>query len=671
MSNHIQFGTPTQASKLLGIVAGLSLATMTLIHPVGAKEISRERTPESNLESTETDLENQRLKSTDEFQTSGSELGERSSLPGATLFGKHCASCHYGGVYKAPHFSWLELMPARSLYGAMTQGIMRSQASVLSKDEKVQVVEFLTQRRFDPAMLAEALSPPMCSGDGARFETGEGLHAVTTGHNTSRFIPEAVAGMTAEQLPSLELKWAFAFPDATRARSQPSAGMGAIFVGSQDGTVYAFDLETGCVRWTYQAAAEVRTGVVLERHSNDDASLYFGDIIANFYALDAMSGELRWKRRMDEHPSATLTATPAVHGERVYVPVSSLEVIAAADPAYPCCSFRGKVMALEQSSGEIAWTAFAIEEEPTVSGKTSLDTEVLAPSGAPVWTTPTIVAEENLLVFGTGENYSSPADGNSDAIVAVDLDSGKRRWVHQITSNDAWNVACMMSGNPNCPAEDGPDYDQGSSVLWVEESRQLVAGHKSGYVTGHHLEDGRELWRVKIGRGSIQGGVHFGMAAEGARVYAPVNDMNDTRNGDDLDPAQARPGLHAVDARSGELLWSRVNANGCGAERPFCDPGVSAAVTAIPGGVIAGHLDGVLRAYDGDSGDVLWQYDTTQPVNGVNGQVARGGGMSGGAGPFVYRGHVIANSGYGLYFHEPGNALLVFAPAASSASETD
>jgi len=347
--------------------------------------------------------------------------------------------------------------------------------------------------------------------------------------------------------------------------------------------------------------------------------------------------------------------------------VSSLEVVAAADENYVCCSFRGKVVALERNNGAIAWTAYAIEGEPKVTGTTRAGTEVLAPSGAPVWTTPTVIPERNLLVFGTGENYSSPADGNSDAIVAVDLDSGERRWVHQVTPNDAWNVACMMAGNPNCPEEDGPDYDQGSSVLWVDTPAApalLVAGHKSGHVTGHDPKDGRELWRLTVGRGSIQGGVHFGMAAEGHRIYAPVNDMNDTRNGDDLDPRLARPGLHAVDASRGKLLWSHVRADRCGDERPFCDPGISAAVTAIPGAVIAGHLDGMLRAYDGESGEVLWQYDTTQTVIGVNGETGAGGGMSGSAGPFVYRGHLVANSGYGLYYHEPGNVLLVFAPAA-------
>ena len=151
------------------------------------------------------------------------------------------------------------------------------------------------------------------------------------------------------------------------------------------------------------------------------------------------------------------------------------------------------------------------------------------------------------------------------------------------------------------------------------------------------------------------------MAAAEGLIYAPINDMNDTRNGDWLDPELARPGVHAIDAASGEVLWRHVQENVCTPEREFCDPGVSAAVTAIPGAVLAGHLDGHLRAYAAATGEVLWDFDTTQPVAAVNGQTAKGGGMSGGAGPAVGDGHVVINSGYGLYFHEPGNALLVFA----------
>ena len=149
------------------------------------------------------------------------------------------------------------------------------------------------------------------------------------------------------------------------------------------------------------------------------------------------------------------------------------------------------------------------------------------------------------------------------------------------------------------------------------------------------------------------------MAAEGARVYAPINDMNDTQNGDFLDPLLARPGIAAVDANSGKVLWQHVQEDVCDPEIRFCDPGISAPVTAISGAVIAGHLDGFVRIYEGTSGEVMWEFDTAQDLQTVNGVSARGASISG-AGPAVGQGHIVINSGYGLYSHEPGNALLVF-----------
>lgn len=600
------------------------------------------------------------LESTDEFQTAGSDLGPRSELPGAALYAEHCASCHDGSVYKAPHFHWLEMLPPRSIYRTLDGGIMAAQASMLDREQKIDVVEYLSQKRFDPAK--STVEHAWCTGDAASFDPAGAGVRIGWGHDNARFVPGRIAGLDAGDVPALELKWAYVFPGATRARSQPGYGMGAVFVGSESGIVYAFDLETGCVRWAFEAAAEVRTGVVFSG-SAEHPMVYFGDIVANLYGLDATTGELVWSRSADDHPSATLTGTPAIHGRTLYVPVSSLEVIAAADPAYECCSFRGKVMAVDALNGEVMWESYAIPEPPAHQGNTSAGTRVLGPSGAPVWNSPTVDAANGRLYFGTGENYSSPADGNSDAIVAVDLESGERLWEKQITPNDAWNVACMMAGNPNCPEEDGPDFDQSSSVLLVDlpdGGEVMVAGHKNGTISGHDPERAGALeWVTEVGRGSIQGGVHFGLAAEGTRVYVPINDMNNTRNGDVLDPTLARPGMHAVDAASGKLLWSNVRENVCGEGRPFCDPGISAPATAIPGAVFAGHLDGWLVAYDGETGKTLWSYDTTAEVEGVNGLTGRGGGMSG-AGPLVVDGHVITNSGYGLYFHEPGNVLLVF-----------
>ncbi len=606
------------------------------------------------------------LGSMDEQYAWVGDLGDRDALPGKALYIENCAGCHEAQVYKAPHTTWLELMSPQVLYRSLTEGIMQSQAAHLSDADKQHVVEYITQMRLGDPNAAPDVA--WCSDAATTFTALDESRLTGWGHNTQRYVPSDVAGFGRDGATDLTLKWSFGFPASTRARSQPSIAMGAVFVGSQDGTVYAFDLETGCVRWTFAARAEVRTGITLGKRGPDAIpTAYFGDIIANLYAVDAVSGELVWQTSPDEHHSATLTGTPAFSGGNLYVPVSSLEVVTAANPEYACCTFRGHVVAVDGNDGSVLWDSYAIPNPPASVGTTAIGTDMLGPSGAPVWTSPTIDEEKNVLIFGTGENYSSPADSNSDAVIAVRLDTGERLWSRQTFPGDAWNVACMMADNPNCPDEDGPDYDQASSPLLIDVGNgetRVVAGQKDGRVFALDWETGQtKAWEVRLGRGSIQGGVHFGMAAAGTTVFVPINDMNDTRNGEWLDPKTARPGISAVDAATGEILWSHVQDNVCGEGRPFCDPGISAAVTAIDGAVVAGHLDGVIRIYDAENGDIIWSYDTTEPVTGTNGVVAKGGGMSG-SGPAIGDGHMVINSGYGLYNHEAGNALLVFAPAS-------
>ncbi|MFK7913502.1 MAG: PQQ-binding-like beta-propeller repeat protein [Pseudomonadales bacterium] len=639
---------------LLLACAGVILASCTQTEPSAASTESSATQAQAALDSP------------DAFQTGAdASLGPRESMPGAALYESNCAHCHTGQVPKAPHFIWLEMMSGHGLMKTMTDGIMQQQAAGLAQSDKVAVVEYLTRQRYEHGSAASATPQNLCTDP--TINARAGAAASGWGHDNSRFVPASAGGLQASTLPRLKLQWAFGFPDSLRARSNPAIGYGAVFVGSQDGTVYALDLASGCVKWHFQASAEVRTGVVLTPSSHGSPPrLYFGDILAKAYALDALTGDLIWSRKMDDHASATLTGTPALHGDTLYVPVSSLEVTSAADPAYDCCTFRGKVTALNVADGSERWVAYAIPEAPAEVAKTSAGARVMAPSGAPVWASPTVDAEAGLLYFGTGENYSSPADGNSDAIIAVDLKTGARVWHWQATANDAWNVACMMQDNPNCPGEDGPDFDLGSSIIRMDLAdgrARLIAGHKDGslFALDPAAKGQPPLWTTRVGRGSIQGGVHFGMAAGEGRVYVPINDMNDTRNGDQLDPALARPGIHAVAADSGAILWQNVAKNTCGENRPFCDPGVSGAITAVPGAVIAGHLDGKLRAYEGASGDVLWEFDSARDFDTVNGVPARGGSISGG-GAAVGNGYLAVNSGYGLYFHEPGNVLLVFAP---------
>ena len=596
-----------------------------------------------------------RMASIDELQSRGGTPIDPETHPGKALFERNCLFCHNGSVPKAPAVVWLEMLEPDVVLSSMHDGVMKQQAAHLSALEQRQIAEYLA--RIELADYQPPAPPPRCSGEAAGF-TGAPPARVGWGHDTSRFVPANVGGVEAGDLSQLRLKWAFAYPGANRARSQPAVGWNTIFVSSQTGHVHAFDLETGCARWTYRAGAEVRTAIIADA---EQQRLYFGDIVGRVYALDAMTGDEVWRIKADDHPNATITGTPTLGGGVLAVPVSSLEVTSAADPNYSCCTFRGSLLALDPASGEKVWQTYTVPEPPSEQGTTDTGARILGPSGAPVWNSPAYDAARGRFYFGSGQNYSTPADGNSDALFALDAATGRKLWQVQFTPDDAWNVGCML-GNENCPEEEGPDLDIAASPLLVPlggTRDMVVVGGKSGMVFGIDPEAGSIAWRQRLGHGGTQGGVHFGMAREGTTVYVPIVDMADTYDGRVYDASLNGAGIHALDAATGSILWQHKADNICAGET-YCDPGISAAATAIPGAVLAGHLDGRLRGYDGATGALLWNVDTRQPVETVTGTVAMGGGMSG-PGPAVYQGHVIANSGYGLYFHIPGNLLMVFA----------
>jgi polyvinyl alcohol dehydrogenase (cytochrome) len=595
-----------------------------------------------------------RMASTEELQARQGEGIDLKTHPGVALFNKNCLACHSGTVPKAPAVIWLEMMAPDAILAAMNDGLMKQQAAHLSEQERVHIAEYLARTK-----LADYKPPPppkSCTGEAAQF-AGAVPAKLGWGFDNGRFIPAAVGGITAADVPNLKLKWAFEYPDAVRARSQPAVGWNTIFVGSQNGTVYALDVDTGCAKWTFRGSAEIRTAIVADP---DNKRLYFGDVIGRVYAIDAMTGEQIWRKKVDDHPNATITGTPSLHGGSLFVPVSSLEVTSAADPKYDCCTFRGSVAALDPATGAIKWQTYTVPSAPKEQGKTAGGAKVFGPSGAPVWNSPTYDAKRARLYFGSGENYSSPADANSDALFAIDAKSGKRLWQLQFTKNDAWNVGCMM-GNENCPKENGPDLDLASSPLLVPLPNGkdiIVVGQKSGVTYGVDPEKGTIIWERRLGHGGTQGGIHFGMSSEGTTVYVPIVDMDDTYDGRKYDTARSGAGVHAIDAATGKLLWSNKTKDICNGEK-YCDPGASSASTAIPGAVLAGHLDGWMRAYDKGTGKVIWKYNTRKQVTTISGTKASGGAMSG-PGPAVYNGHVIFNSGYGLYYHMPGNVLLVF-----------
>lgn len=595
---------------------------------------------------------------------------------GEAAYAAACMSCHQGQVARAPHRNMLEIMSPHSVLRALTTGVMQQEASVLSMEERRAVAEYLTGSSLAESTMA---SVPQCSEAMTdSFDVDQPPRIGGWGfdpHNT-RSIPDAVAGIGVDDLQRLELRWAFAFPDAVRARSMPAVAAGRVFTGSHNGDVYALDKDSGCVHWTFHAAAEVRTAIIVEDWAatdpDPDPKLFFGDLLGNVYAISARNGELIWRHRPDAHPNATITGSPSLHDGRLFVPVSSLEVVPAARSDYPCCTFRGSVVAYDAATGEPLWQTFTIEQAPVAQAPNAVGTPNFGPSGAPIWNSPAIDAERGLLYAATGENYSSPATLTSDAIFAIEMATGDVRWVYQATENDAWNTACDMPDDANCPEEDGPDFDFGAAVMLSQSSEGpdlVIGGQKSGKVHAVNADTGELVWKTRAGRGGIQGGVHFGMAKAAGRVFVPINDMPDGREYPDPD----RPGLHALDAVTGEPVWSYDSPHDVCQGREFCDPGLSQAVSATSELVFAGALDGILRIHSAETGEVLWSIDTTEPFPTVGGGESRGGSMSGGAGPVVIDGMLFVTSGYGIYNHMPGNLLLAFGlmPKTEPAAQED
>jgi polyvinyl alcohol dehydrogenase (cytochrome) len=367
---------------------------------------------------------------------------------------------------------------------------------------------------------------------------------------------------------------------------------------------------------------------------------------------------LIWKREVHEHPQATITGSVIAHEDTLLVPVSSLEVLLAARVGYPCCSFRGAVVALSISSGEELWRTYTTDEpRPTILS--TAGTQQFGPSGAPIWSSPTVDADRNLVYVGTGENYSSPANGYSDAVLAMDMANGEIVWAAQLTKDDAWNGACSR-GTPNCPEEDGPDYDIGAAPILTRDGngREIIlVGQKSGMVYALDPAKGGELiWEQRVGSGGTMGGIHYGMSTNGEKLFVGVSDLP-TNN--PYNVGAAHPGVHALDVSTGEILWRNDLPNNC-EEGPFlCWPGISAAVSSTSDLVFAGGLDGILRALDTNNGDILWETNTRQSFGLRNGIEAKGGSIES-DGPVIVNGQVFITSGYEKWAESPGNVLLVY-----------
>jgi polyvinyl alcohol dehydrogenase (cytochrome) len=445
------------------------------------------------------------------------------------------------------------------------------------------------------------------------------------------------------------LKWAFGFPDTTSAWGQPSIVGGRLFVGSQNGTVYALDPNSGCVIWTFTAQGGVRASI-----SVGGGRAYFSDQKGFAYALDTATGRQIWRVKVEDHPLIRLTGSPAFYEGRLYVPTSSYEE-AGKGPTYACCTFRGSIVALDAASGRVVWRAYTITEQPKLMGKRADGVESWGPAGGAIWSAPTIDVKRKAIYVGVGNTYAGIATAPAaNSVAAFDLGDGHMLWAKQVSAPDIFG--CRL-GEANCTADkQGPDFDFGSSPALTQLPNGkdvIVIGNKSGI--GYAMDPdarGEVLWQYRAGKGSTLGGIEWGSAVDAAHAYFPVADGSSPTPG----------GLHAVDLATGTRAWFAPPAPlACGEKGRGCNGAQSAAITAIPGVVFSGSMDGAVRAFSSADGTIVWQYDTNHDFDTVNHVKAHGGSMNGPA-PVVAGGMLYVSSGYGAFGSRTGNVLLAFAP---------
>jgi polyvinyl alcohol dehydrogenase (cytochrome) len=393
----------------------------------------------------------------------------------------------------------------------------------------------------------------------------------------------------------------------------------------------------------------------------DQFAVFFGDGRANVYAVNATTGALIWKTKVEDHAAARVTGTPTLFSGVLYVPVSSIEEATGSRASYECCTFRGSVVALDAATGGLIWKSYTIAEAPQPTTKNALGTQLHGPSGASAWSAPTIDVQRQALYVATGNSYSNPPADTTDAIVAFDLKTGRMLWHQQATPKDSFVVACFGFDKTNCPENPGPDHDFGQSPILVslrDGHRVLVIGQKSGVVHAFDPDrEGKVLWQTRIGKGGPLGGSEWGSAADQDRIYVANSDVRFLRDGTRrLDP-DAGGGLFGLNLSDGKITM-QVPPVPCG-DRKQCSPALSAAVTVIPGVVFSGGVSGYLRAYATDDARLLWEFDTARDYATVNGVPAHGGAMDG-PGPVIIDGMVYVNSGYAQWSGVPGNVLLVF-----------
>ena len=507
------------------------------------------------------------------------------------------------------------------------------------------------------ALGALALMLPVAAGAAPAASWPSGGHDISNTHSNP-----AETKINADNVGRLAVKWTYTTHGDVSAI--PAVVGGAVYFPDWGGYLNKVDAATGAQVWSRPISDYDGVPGSVSRASPAVVgdTVYLGDQNGGYlFAVNASTGAPVWTTRVDPHPVAIATAGPLVYNGVIYQGMASLEEGAATDPNYPCCTFRGSVVAVDAGTGQVLWKTYTVPDNGGVPCSTKSPASGCGYSGGAVWgTTPAVDPASNTLYITTGNNYTVPdsvkacqdaggtpsqclsPDDHVDAVMALNASTGQIKWSTGVQGFDDWNVACIPGFDPhNCPSSPGPDYDFGSgpNLFTIKDkgkSRLVVgAGQKSGQYWALDAATGQILWSQAAGPGSTLGGIEWGPATDGKRIYVAEENFNGTPYQLPSGQTTDHGSWAAIDPASGQILWQTPDPDN-NTTVGFFGPqnyGQALGPVSVANGVLyAPSMSGKMYALDAASGKFLWSFTTPGSVNTggvpINGTVYWGDGYS-------------------------------------------